>query len=85
MEKLRDINSLNRPRFTSFVAIPRIVSTSTIISITMLVIAIVGVMLVYISSRKKKRSMRPKISMSFPWLLLAFVAACETLASKYVA
>ena len=51
MINLRDISSLNRPRFTSFVAIPRIDSTSTIISITMSVIAIVGVMLVYISSR----------------------------------
>ena len=85
MEKIRDISSLNRPRFTSFVAIPRIDNTSTIISITMFVIAIVGVVLVYISSRRKKHSMRLKISMSFPWLLLAFVAACETLASKYVA
>jgi hypothetical protein len=51
MINLRDISSLNRPRFTPFVAIARIDSTSTMISITMSVIAIVGVMPVYISSR----------------------------------
>src|SRR6266478_559276 len=41
---LHNIHSLSRPRFTSFVAIARMVSTSTIISTIMFVIAGVGVM-----------------------------------------
>ena len=57
------IDLLKRPRFTSFVTITRIVSTSTIISMIMSLMAAVGVMPVYISSRWKKRSMRLKISM----------------------
>ena len=37
-----EINSLIRPRFTSFVAIPMIISTSAIISAVISVIAVVG-------------------------------------------
>ena len=77
MVNLPDINSLNPPRFTSFVAIPRIVSTSTIISTIMCVIAVVGVMLVYISSRPRKRSMRLKRSINLSLLELASLAAWE--------
>jgi hypothetical protein len=72
---IRDISSLNRPHFTSFVAIARIVSTSTIISTIMSVIAVVGVIPAYISSRWKKRSMRFKMSISLSRLVLASLAA----------
>jgi predicted membrane channel-forming protein YqfA (hemolysin III family) len=75
MVNIHDINSLNRPRFTSFVAIARIVNTSTIISTIMSLIALVGVMLVYISSRRKKFSIRLKMSISLAWLALASLAA----------
>jgi hypothetical protein len=75
MVNIHHINSLIRPRFTSFVAIPRTVNTSTTISTIMSLIALVGVMLVYISSRRKKCSMRLKLSISFPWLALASLAA----------
>ena len=44
MVNLHDINSLNRPHFTSSVAIARIINTSTIISITISIIAVVGTM-----------------------------------------
>jgi hypothetical protein len=64
MVELRDIDLLNRPLFTSLVAIARMFITSTIISTIMSVIDAVGVMLVYMSSRLKKRSMRLKTSMS---------------------
>jgi hypothetical protein len=77
MVKLSDINLLNTPRFTSFVAILRIVSTSTIISTIMSVIAVVGVMLAYISSRLKKRSMRLKTSISLSLSELVSLAAWE--------
>ena len=73
----QDINSLNRPRLTSFVAMARIVSTSTIISTIMSVIAVVGEILVYISSRWKNLSMRLKISTSLSWLAPASLAAWE--------
>ena len=72
---MQEISLLNRPHLTSFVAIARIVSVSTIISIIMSVIAIVGVMLVYISSLWKKFSMRPKMSISLSWIALASLAA----------
>ena len=74
---IQDINSLNFPRFTSFVVIARIVSTSTIISTITSVIAVVGGIPVYISSRWKKRSMRLKMSMSLSRLALASLAARE--------
>ena len=77
MVNLSDINLLNTPRFTSFVAILRIVSTSTIISTIMSVIAVVGVMLAYISSRLKKRSMRLKTSISLSLSELVSLAAWE--------
>jgi hypothetical protein len=51
------------------------VSTSTIISTIMSVIAAVGVRTVYISSRRKKCSTRLKISIIFSWLALASLAA----------
>jgi hypothetical protein len=73
----REINSLNGPRFTSFVAMARIVSTSAIISTIMSVIATVGVRTVYISSRRKKCSMRLKTSAILSWLVLASLAAWE--------
>ena len=72
---IQDINSLNLPRFTSFVAIARIVSTSTIISTIISVIAVVGGIPMYISSRWKKCSMRLKMSMSLSRLALASLAA----------
>ena len=74
MVSLRDFNSLNRPHFTSFVASARMVSTSAIISTIKSVIAVVGVMLMYISSRWKNRSMRLKMSMSLSWLELTSLA-----------
>ena len=77
MVNLSDINLLNTPRFTSFVAILRIVSTSTIISTIMSVIAVVGVMLAYISSRLKKRSMRLKTSISLSLSELVSLVAWE--------
>ena len=75
MVDLYVINLLSRPDFTSFVAIARIVRTSTIISTIMSLIAVVGVMPVYISSRPKKRSMRLKRSMSLAWLAPTSLAA----------
>jgi hypothetical protein len=85
MVNLGDIHSLNRPRFTSFVATARIVSTSAIISTIMSLIAMVGVIPVYISSRPKKRSMRLKSSMSLSWLALASLTAWEPCVSKWAA
>jgi hypothetical protein len=75
MVNIYHISSLNRPRFTSFVAIARIVNTSTIITTIMSLIALVGVMLVYISSRRKKCSTRLKMSISLSLLALAALAA----------
>jgi len=74
----RDIDSLSRPHFNSFVLIARtvtIVSTSTIISTIISVIAAVGVRTVYISSRRKKCSMRLKVSIIFSRPVLASLAA----------
>jgi hypothetical protein len=79
---LRDIDSLNLPHVTSFVASARMVSTSTIISTITSVIAVVGVMLVYRSSRWKNRSMRLKMSMSLSWPELTSLAAWESRVSK---
>ena len=70
-------NLLNCPRFTSLVTIARIISTSTIISTIMSVIAAVGVRIVYISSRRKKCSMRLNMPIIFSSLALASLAACE--------
>ena len=42
MAKQREVSSLIRPCFTSFVAVPMIVSTSTIISTVISVIVVVG-------------------------------------------
>src|SRR5882757_2910932 len=75
MVNIHDINLLNRPHFTSFVAIARTVNTSTIISTIMSLIALVGVMLVYISSRRKKCSIRLKMSIILSWRALASLAA----------
>ena len=58
------IDSLDRLCFISFVAIPRIVSTSTMILMIMLVIAGVGEISVYDSRRWKKFSMRENRSTS---------------------
>jgi hypothetical protein len=55
MVKLRDIDSLNRPLFTSLVAIARMFITSTIISTIMSVIASVGVMSSYMSTYMSSR------------------------------
>ena len=44
MANICDINSLNRPHVTSFVAIAMTVNTSTIISTTISVIGVVGEM-----------------------------------------
>jgi hypothetical protein len=49
-------NSLADPRFSSFVAIPKILRISTIICVIMSVIAVVGATSVYVSSRMKKTS-----------------------------
>jgi hypothetical protein len=77
MLNIHNFNLLNRPRFISFVATARIVSTSTIMSTIVFVNAIVRMMLVYISSRRKKRSTRLKISISWSPLALASLAAWE--------
>jgi hypothetical protein len=82
---VQNINSLNRPRFVSFVTTARIVSTSTIISTTIFDIVVVGVMLMYILSRRKKRSTRLKMSISWSLLALASLAAWESSVSKSVA
>jgi len=58
------IDSLDRLCFIPFVAIPRIVSTSTLILIIMPVIAGVGEISVYDSRRLKKFSMRENRSTS---------------------
>ena len=52
-------------------------STSTIISTIIFVIAIDGLMLIYVSSRWKKCSMRLKTSMSLSRLELSSLAAWE--------
>jgi hypothetical protein len=82
---LCEINSLSRPRFTSFVAIARIDSTSTMISVIISLIAMVGVMPVYISRRRKKRSMRLKTSMSLSWRAPVSLAVWEHWMSKLFA
>ena len=79
---MREINSLNCPRFTSLVAIARIVSASTIISTITFVIVIVGVMPAYISSRRKKYSMRLKTSLSLSRLVIVSLAAWEPLCQE---
>ena len=55
-------NSLADPRLISFVAIPKILSTSAIISVIMFVIAVVGATSVYVSSRAKNHPIRSKSS-----------------------
>src|SRR6267154_1714626 len=80
---LHSIDSLNRPRFTSFVAIARMASTSTIISTIMSIIAVVGVIPVYISSRWKKRSIRFKMSTSLSRLALASLAAWRRCQNRF--
>jgi hypothetical protein len=49
-------NLLADPRFISFVAIPKILRTSTIICVIISVIAVVGDKVVYVSSREKNVS-----------------------------
>lgn len=61
----------------------RIVSTSTMMSTIMLVIAVEGGTVVYISSRRKKHSMRLNRSISLSWLALAFLAAWKTCQIAY--
>jgi len=48
------LKNLLIPRLSSFVAIPKILSTSTIVSVIMSVIAAIGVTSVYVSRRLKK-------------------------------
>ncbi|KAH8996586.1 hypothetical protein EDB83DRAFT_928791 [Lactarius deliciosus] len=70
------IDSLVRPCLISFVTIPNIPSTSTIIfTIVSFIASVVGTSL-YSSSRLKKLSMRSKISMSASWLAATSFAAC---------
>ena len=51
-------NSLADPRFNSFVAIPKILTTSASISVIIFVIAVVGANSVYVSSRAKNHPIR---------------------------
>ena len=51
-------DSLADPRLNSFVAIPKILTTSASISVIMFVIAVVGATSVYVSSRAKNHPMR---------------------------
>ena len=55
-------NSLADPRLNSFVAIPKILITSTSISVIMFVIAVVGATSVYVSSRAKNHPIRSNSS-----------------------
>ena len=68
-------NSLADPRLSSFVAIPKMLSTSTIISVMISVIAAVGVTSVYVSSRLKKNPMRSKSSARTSLLAATSLAA----------
>ncbi len=77
MVNICNIDSLHRLHFTSFVTIAKMVSTSTMIPTMVSVIAVVGVTLVYISSRLKNCSMRLKILMIPSWFVLAPLAACQ--------
>ena len=70
------ISSLARPCFISFVTIPKIPSTSTMIFTMISFIASVVGTSVYSSSRLKKFSIRSKISMSVSWLAIKSFAAC---------
>ena len=55
-------NSRADPRLTSFVASPKILRISAIISVIMFVIAAVGATSVYVSSRAKNHPIRSKSS-----------------------
>ena len=59
-DDIQGINSLNRFFLVSFAETARVVSTSNIMSTITFIIVIVSVMLVYISTRRKKRSTRLK-------------------------
>ena len=72
-------NLLADPRLISFVAIPKILSISTIISVIMSVMSEVGVTSVYVSSRLKKNPMRSNSSARTSLLAAASLAAYETL------
>src|SRR6266403_2869133 len=85
MVNLCDINSLNFSRFTSFVASARTFRTSTIISTIKFIMALDGLMLIYVSSRWKKSSMWLKRSISLSRLALSSLAAWEARVSKSVA
>ena len=71
-------NSLADPRLSSFVAIPNILSTSTIISVLMSVIAVVGVTSVYVSSRLKKNPIRSNSSARTSLLAATSLAVWKT-------
>jgi hypothetical protein len=68
-------NSLVDPRLISFVAIPKTLSTSTIISVIMSAIAAVGVTSVYVSRRLKKYPMRSNSSARTSLLAATSLAA----------
>ena len=70
---------LVNPRPSSFVTIPKIRSTSTMISVIMSVMAEVGVISVYVSSRLKKNPMRSNSSARTSLLAAVSLAAYETL------
>ena len=70
------------PRFTSFVAMVRMVRTSAMISTIASIVAVVDMVLVYISSRWKKRSMRLKTSISLSRLEPTSIAAWGPLGVK---
>jgi hypothetical protein len=72
-------SSLADPRLSSFVAIPKILSTSAIMSVIMLVIAVVGATSVYVSSRAKNHPMRSKSSPRTSLLAETPWAACKTI------
>ncbi|KAI9446090.1 hypothetical protein H4582DRAFT_1903327 [Lactarius indigo] len=63
------------PCFISFVTIPRIESTSTMIFTMMSIIAAVGRTSIYFSSRKKKYSKRPNRYTRVFWLARTSLAA----------
>ena len=72
-------NVLADPCLSSFVAIPKILSISTIISVIMFVMAEVSVTLVNLSSRSKKNPMCSNSSAKTYLLAAASLAAYETL------
>ena len=72
---MMSVNSLDRPRLISFVAIARIERISVIIFTIASVIAAVGGTSVYNSRRLKKLSIRTKTSMSTSWLAATSLAA----------